>query len=136
MATTDPTQPLEADRSLADLVTRLGDDLSTLMRQELELAKVETKAEVSKAGKAGAMFGAAAVLGLDALLLLLLAAAWGLDALLPTGLAFLIVGVVVAAVAGGLALIGRRKVQQVSPVPETTVETLKEDAQWLKDQKS
>lgn len=136
MTPVEPFEPAQADRSLGELFSELGQDLSKLVRQELELAREEVKAEVQKASKAGAMLGAAGVLALDALLLVLFAAAWGLDAVLPTGWAFLIVAVVVAAVAGVLALTGKKQLQSVNPKPEQTIETLQEDAQWLKDQRS
>lgn len=136
MTPVEPFQPAQADRSLGELFSELGQDLSKLVRQELVLAREEVKAEVQKASKAGGMLGAAGVLALDALLLVLFAAAWGLDAVLPTGWAFLIVAVVVAAVAGVLALTGKKQLQTVNPKPEQTIETLQEDAQWLKDQRS
>ncbi len=136
MTPVEPFEPAQADRSLGELFSELGQDLSKLVRKELELAREEVKAEVQKASKAGGMLGAAGVLALDALLLVLFAAAWGLDAVLPTGWAFLIVAVVVAAVAGVLALTGKKQLQSVNPKPEQTIETLQEDAQWLKDQRS
>lgn len=136
MTPVEPFEPAQADRSLGELFSELGQDLSKLVRKELELAREEVKAEVQKASKAGGMLAAAGVLALDALLLVLFAAAWGLDAVLPTGWAFLIVAVVVAAVAGVLALTGKKQLQSVNPKPEQTIETLQEDAQWLKDQRS
>jgi hypothetical protein len=123
MSTTEPRQP---EKSLAELFSDLTSDLSHLVRSEVELAKEEVRGEVSKAGKAGGLLGAGAVAGHLALLLLLFAAAWGLDAVLPTGLAFLIVGVVVAIVAAVMASAGRKRLADVNPVPEQTIETLKE----------
>jgi hypothetical protein len=61
------------------------------------------------------------------------AAAWGLAALLPVGVAFFLVGVVWAIAAGVLAVRGRKKLQEVHPVPEQTVETLQEDKQWAQN---
>lgn len=130
------TEPKMADASLGDLFGRMTTDLSTLVRKELELARVEIKEDVTKAGKAGGTLGAAAVAGWMALILLSFALAWGLAEIMPEGFAFLIVGVIYAIVAAVLYSAGRKKLQQVNPVPEQTVETLKEDAQWLRDQKS
>ena len=129
-------EPKQADRSLGELVGDLGRDLSTLVRKEIELGREEIKGEVSKASKAGAAFGAAAVIGLLAAIALVLAAGWGLAEIMPTGFAFLIVGVVLGAIAAVLAMRGRRQVKEIDPMPEQTIETLKEDAQWLKDQRS
>jgi uncharacterized membrane protein YqjE len=130
------TEPKMADASLGDLFGRMTNDLSTLVRKELELARVEVKEDVKQAGKAGSALGAAAFAGYMALLLLSFALAWGLAEIMPEGFAFLIVGVLYAIAAAVLYSNGRKKLQQVNPVPEQTVETLKEDAQWLRDQRS
>jgi uncharacterized membrane protein YqjE len=127
-------RPDGTERSLSELLSELSDDLSRLLRQEVELAKVELKQEATKAGKAGALLAAAATLGFVALLLVAWAASWGLAAVLPTGLAFLVVGVVVGAVAAGLGLAGKKRAQRINPTPETTIETLKEDKEWLSNQ--
>ena len=69
-----------------------------------------------------------------ALILLASAAAWGLAEVVDAGWAFLIVGLVVAAVAAGLLLTGKKKLAEVRPVPDQTVDTLKEDARWARAQ--
>jgi hypothetical protein len=71
-----------------------------------------------------------------AILLLSLAAAWGLSEAMPTGLAFLIVAVAWAAVAGVLLLMGRDQLRSVHPVPEQTKQTIKEDVEWAKQQRN
>jgi membrane protein implicated in regulation of membrane protease activity len=114
----------------------MTDQVTTLFRQEVELAKVEVKREASRAGRAGAQLGAGGVVGHVALLLLGMAAAWGLAELIPVGLAFLVVAVVFAIVAWALISAGRRRLQDVNPRPEQTIETLKEDKQWLKDRRT
>jgi F0F1-type ATP synthase assembly protein I len=106
------------------------------MRKEVELAKVETKEEVSRAGKAGGMLGGGAFAGYFALLFLSFALAWLLDEWMHTALAFLIVGLLYAVVAAVLVVRGRARLQSVNPVPQQTVETLKEDVQWAKAQRS
>ncbi len=111
----------------------LSTQTSTLVRQELELAKLELTEKGKRAGLGVGMFGGAGVVGLyaagalTACLVLLLATA-------VTGwLAALIVAVVYGAVAGGLALMGRTKVRQAGPpVPEQATESVKEDVQWTK----
>ena len=131
-----PTEPKAPDKSLGQLFSDLTSDLSTLMRKEVELAKVETKDEVSRAAKAGGLLGGGAVAGYFALLFLSFALAWLLDEWMHTALAFLVVGLVYAVAAALLALRGRDRLQSVDPVPRQTVETLKEDVQWAKAQRS
>jgi len=124
------------DRSLSQLLAEMTSELSTLMRKEVELAKAETKQEVGKAGKAAGMFGGTAVAGFMALLLISFAAAWGLAEIIEPGWAFLVVGLIYAVVAAVLLSQGKKKMQQVNPVPENTVETLKEDVEWAKARKN
>lgn len=131
-----PTEPKAPEKSLGQLFSELTSDLSTLMRKEVELAKVETKEEVARAGKAGGMLGGGAFAGYFALLFLSFALAWLLDEWMHTALAFLIVGLLYAAVAAVLVMQGRTRLQSVNPVPQQTVETLKEDVQWAKAQRS
>lgn len=124
------------DTSLGDLFARLTADLSKLVRDEVELAKVEINETVSNARTAGVSFGAAGVLGLMAFVLLSFAAAWGLAEVVATGVAFLIVGGAYGLVALALVALGRQRLKAVKPVPEQTVETIKEDVAWAKQQMS
>jgi hypothetical protein len=129
---------LAADRepSLGELISRTTADLGQLLRDEIDLAKVEIKEEVRTAGRAGAFIGAGALLGYLALALVCFAAAWGLAEVVPEGVAFLIVGVIVAIAAGVAFLVGRRDLSSVDPVPTQTVETIQEDVQWAKQLRS
>ena len=130
----DAYRPREPDASLPELVSRLTNQSSTLFRQELQLAKTELRQEIRKAGRAGGMFGGAAVTGHLAALLLSFAAAWGLAEAIAPALGFLIVGVIWAIVAGVLAMRGKGVADDVEPsLPETT-ESIKEDVQWAKNQ--
>lgn len=124
------------DSSLGDLFSRLTEDLSKLVRDEVELAKVEINQTVTNARTAGVSFGAAGVLGLMAFVLLSFAAAWGLAEVVATGVAFLIVGGAYGLVALALTALGRQRLKAVEPVPEQTVETIKEDVAWAKQQMS
>jgi F0F1-type ATP synthase assembly protein I len=128
-----PRAAAPEERPLGELLSEVTSQLQALMRKEIELAKVETKAQIDRGVKGAAAFAAAGVVGLLAAILLSFAAAWGLAAVMPTGLAFLIVAVVFGAVAGVLALQGKKKLATFSPVPERTVETVKEDVQAAKD---
>ena len=122
--------------SLGELFSRLTEDLSRLVRDEVELAKVEINETVEKVRTAGVSIGAAGLLGLMAFVMLSFAAAWGLTEVVPEGVAFLIVGGVYGLVALALLALGRQRLKTVKPVPEQTVETLKEDVAWAKQQMS
>ena len=128
-------QPPQADASLGELFSDLTTDMSALMRDELSLAKVELKEEITKAGRAGGMFGAAALAGYMTIVLLSFAAAWGLAELMAVGWAFLIVAVLWGVAGAFLYLRGREQFQKVHPKPEQTIDTLKEDLRWVKKQK-
>ena len=125
-----------ADKSLGELFSTMTAELGTLVHQEIELAKVETKEEVNQAVRAGSMFAGAAFSGHMAWLFGSLALAWLLDQWMNTAVAFLLVGLLYAVVAGALFMTGKTRIKQVDPVPRQTVQTLKEDAQWAKAQKS
>ena len=126
----------EGDASLGDLFSRLTADLSKLVRDEVELAKVEISGTVQEARTAGISIGAAGLLGLMAFVMLSFAAAWGLTEVVPEGVAFPTVGAVYGLVALVLLALGRQRLKAVKPVPEQTVETLKEDVAWAKKQMS
>lgn len=118
--------------SLGSLLSDMTSELSQLMRQEVSLAKAELKEEAVKGAKGAGMLGAAAVAGYLALMMLSFAVAWALAAAMPTGLAFLIVGVAFLVATVVLGKQGKERMSNVSPVPEQTVQTLKEDVQWAK----
>lgn len=126
--------PLESNYSLGELFARLGDDLSSLISSQMELARQELKQEAKEAGQAAGFFGAGSVLGYLTLTLLCFAAAWGLAEVIPAGFAFLIVGVVVGIVAAVLMVLGRKRLEEAKDVAPQTVETLKEDAEWTQRQ--
>ncbi len=123
---------VDPERSLGQLVADATRDLSGLVRDELDLAKSEIREDV-KAGLSGSvMFAAAGFLGLVAVILLAIAAAYGITALgLAPGWAFLIVTGAFLAIAGVLVLVGIRQVKRVGP-PTRTIETTKESVAVLK----
>lgn len=121
------------DRSLSELLSEITGELGLLFRKEVELAKVETSEQVSRAVKAGAMLGAAGVVAFLAAMLLAWAAAWGLAEIIPTGFAFFVVGAVFLIVAAVLGSAGKKKMSSVSPVPDQTVATLRADVQVARD---
>jgi putative superfamily III holin-X len=121
------------ERPLGELLSDVTSQLQLLVRKEIELGRAEIKEEANKAAKGAAAFAVAGVVGFLAAVTLVFAAAWGLAEVVPEGVAFLIVGVLLLAVAGVLFAQGRKKVAGVSPVPEQTVETVKEDVETAKD---
>ena len=122
------------DASLGQLLSRMTSDVSELFRKEVQLAKTEIKEDISGMAKAVGMFGGTGVAAIFGVLMLSFAAAWGLAALIPTGLAFLVVGLVYLIVAAILFFSAKAKIKAIKPGPEQTVETVKEDVQWAKQQ--
>jgi hypothetical protein len=121
------------DASAGELVKELSEQTSRLVRQELELAKAELAIKGKRAGIGAGMFGGAGLLGLYAVGALIAAAIAALATAVDTWLAALIVAVVLGAAAGVAALMGKNKVQEaMPPVPEESVESVKEDVQWTK----
>ncbi len=144
------------EQSLPELVKQLTDQTTTLIKQEIELAKAEAKETVDtakaemtgkakEAGKGAGMLGAAGVIGLLAGIALTAFLILLLGTFLPDWLAALIVTVVYAAIAAALALSGKKKLQEIEPAPTQTIETakdaqkqtidsVKEDIEWAKTQ--
>jgi hypothetical protein len=122
------------DHSIAELLRQLSDQTATLVRQELDLAKAELSVKGKRVGIGAGMFGGAGVVGLYAVGALTACLILALSTAVAAWLAALIVAVVYAAIAGVLALMGKGKVEQgTPPVPEETVESVKEDVQWTKE---
>jgi Putative Actinobacterial Holin-X, holin superfamily III len=118
--------------SVGDLLGEVSRDLSTLMRQELELAKAELKVEAKKAGQGAGMFGAAGFAGYMVLLFLSIALWWALENVMDAGLAALIVAVIWGVIGAVAFVVGRKKFREVNPKPERTVETLQQVPPALK----
>jgi hypothetical protein len=119
--------------SVGELIGNISNDLSTLFRQEVELAKAELKQEASKAGKAAGMLGGAGFAGHLAVVLLSFALVFALGNVMDLGWAALIVAVIWGIIGAVLYVNGRKRLKTVDPVPRRTADTLKEDAQWLKN---
>ncbi len=120
------------DASIGDLLRRLSEDTSALVRQEVALARAELTEQAKQVGFGAGLLGGAAVATLLALGALSAAVIVGLDELVPLWLAAFIVAALWAAVAGVLALRGRDEVREATPPAPQTVETVKEDVQWAK----
>jgi hypothetical protein len=130
------THPDVSDASIGELIGEVSRDLSTLMRQELELAKAEIKTEVSKTGKAAGMLGGAGFAGYMVTLFLSIALWWGLENVMDAGWAALIVAAVWAVIGGVLYATGRKTMRTVNPKPERTVDTVQEIPGALKPNSS
>jgi len=112
--------------SVGELVGHVAQDLSVLMRQELELAKAEVKQEVVQAGKAAGMYGGAGFAGYMVLLFASIALWWGLATVMAKGWAALIVTGLWAVIGAVLYAVGRSQARHINPTPERTVQTVKE----------
>jgi uncharacterized membrane protein YqjE len=125
-----------SDASTAQLVSRLGEQVSTLIRSELRLAQLELQQKGKRAGIGVGLFGGAGIVALFGAGALVACAILALALVMDAWLAALIVGVVLLAVAGILALLGRRQVQQATPpLPTEAVEGLKQDIQTVKERR-
>jgi len=123
----------DSDRPVGELLKELSEQTTTLVRQELELAKLELTEKGKKAGIGAGMFGGAGIVGFYAVGALTACLILALATAVDGWLAALIVAAVYGAVAGVLALSGKSKVQQAVPaVPEQAVDSVKEDVQWTK----
>ncbi|HVF19761.1 MAG TPA: phage holin family protein [Mycobacteriales bacterium] len=131
-ATAGITTPEPHDRSLGELVSAAAADLSTLVRKEVALAKAEIAESVKSAGIGAGALGGAGLTATYGLLFLSLAAMFGLDAAgLPLYGAALVIAAFWLLLAGGLGLLGTRKLGDVGGVPRTA-KTLKEDVEWAR----
>ena len=128
MATNDRT-----DQSLGDLAKQLSEQTGTLVRQELALARAELQEKGKRAGIGGGLLGAGGLVALYGVAALIAAVILLIATALDAWIAALIVGVVLLAVAGVLALLGRKQVQAAGPpAPERAVETVKDDVDVVK----
>jgi uncharacterized membrane protein YqjE len=131
LASADTTDP--RDQSVGELLKELSKETSTLVRQELELAKAEMREKGRKAGPGLGMLGGSGVAALLALGTLTAFVILALDEAMPAWVAALIVTLVWGGVAAFLYVRGRERVEEAgSPAPKQTIETLKEDVEWAK----
>ena len=122
------------ERSLGDLFGELTQDLSTLMRQEVMLAKTELRQKASAMGKDVGLLAAGGAIAYAGFLVILAGVVLALGLVLPWWASALIVGVVVAAIGYFLIRKGQTALKQADLTPKQTIETLKEDQQWVKEQ--
>ena len=135
MTTAYPAGPRtghDETQGIGELIGEVTSDLSRLFHQEMDLAKAELKQEAKKAGRAGGMFGVVAIAGLMVTVLLSFALVYALATIMPAGWAALIVAALWGVIGAVAFFAGRDQARSINPVPQQTVETLKEDAQWLR----
>ncbi|WP_051485886.1 phage holin family protein [Nocardioides sp. J54] len=130
------TDATAEDRTLGELVGDIATDLTTLVKQEVELAKAELKIEATKAGKGVGLVGGAGVAGHLALLFGSFALLFLLDSWMHTGWAALVVAALWGVAAAVMAMSGRKELKSFNPKLETTQKTLKEDAAWARQLKN
>src|SRR5215207_5947079 len=134
----DPPGPDQGDlreRPLPELLKQLSEQTTGLVRQELELAKAELTQKGKQAGAGAGLFGAAGAIGFLALAALTTCFILALNAVMPAWLAALIVAVVYGIIAFVLVKQGQARMRRATPpVPEQTIETVKEDVEWAKTQ--
>ena len=121
------------ERSIGELFGKLSNETSTLIRQEMALARAELTEKGKEAGKGAGLFGGAGAVGLLGAGALTAGIILLLDLAIAAWLAAIIVGLIYVAVAAVLGLKGRDRIQAATPpVPEQTVDTVKEDVEWAK----
>ena len=123
-----------ADKSIGELIRSMSEDLSALVRDEIHLAQAEVSEKAKKAGLGIGAFGGAGVIALYGLGVLIAAAVLGLSYAVPAWVAALIVAVVLFAVAGVAALIGKKQLSQAAPpVPTRAIASVKTDVAEIKE---
>lgn len=133
MTSTDSRQEALHEQPIGELLKQLASETTTLVRQELELAKAEMREKAGKAGPGFGMIGAAGGVALLAAGSLTAFFVLALDGAFPNWLAALIVAAVYGAVAGLLYVRGKERVDDAgSPAPRQTIESVKEDMEWAK----
>jgi hypothetical protein len=126
-----PSEQKAASTSLGDLLAEVSRDISTLMRQEVELAKAELRDTATRAGKGAGLMGGAGYAGLMAVFFLSVALWWALGYLIGNAWSAVIVAVIWGVVALVLFLIGRKNIKSIKGAPQT-VDTIKEIPDTLK----
>jgi uncharacterized membrane protein YqjE len=122
------------DRSFSELFQSIVGNVQEIVRAEVRLAKAELRAEALKAKASGAILGAGAMTAIFAAFFVLFAGYHALALVLPAWAAALVTGITLAVVAGIALAAGMKRLRQVHPAPERTVESIKENVEWAKQQ--
>lgn len=125
-------RPDADSRPLSEIVAAVIQNLQNIFRTEVRLAGLELKEKARKSGKAAGLLGGAALLGFFATACFIATCIVALSIVLPVWLSTLLMGVTLAFGAGGAFLLGRLALQDVEPIPQQTLETLKDNIDWAK----
>ena len=123
-------------RPVTALLSDLAGETSTLVRQEIALFKAELSEKLTRTGVGAGALAAGGVIAFSGWLALLAAAILGLSNVLSPWLSALIIGVIVIALGAGLALFGKSRLKADALVPHRTLNSLREDQAWIRDQVS
>jgi hypothetical protein len=121
----------QSEPTLGELFSTLSNQAGLLVRQEIELAQAELSRKVTRAGRNAAVVGAGGVVGLGAFYTLIAAAVLGLSQFMAAWLAALLVGLVLAIVSALLIRQGMDRLKAIDPAPRQTIESMKENKEWL-----
>jgi len=127
-------QMVKEEKSLGELFSELASETSSLVRQEVALAQTELSHKATKVGKNVGFLAVGGFVAYAAMLSILAGIVILLGSVIPLWLSAIIVGLVVGGVAFFLITSALAELRKTDPVPRDTVETIKEDAQWLKNQ--
>ncbi|MFF3215805.1 phage holin family protein [Streptomyces sp. NPDC002886] len=134
MSSTAERRPPTADEPVGVLVSRASEQISELVREEMRLARAELGEKGKRLGRGGGLFGAAALLGALVAQAVSVSAVAALALVLPVWVSALIVAAVLAAIAGVLALAGKKQIARAAPpVPEQTVHSVQADVAEIKE---
>ena len=122
------------ERSLGELLSDLARDTGLLVRNEVALAKAEMSQKASSVGKHAGIIGAGGALAYAGLLAIIAGIIVLLDTWLPLWGAALLVGIILAAVGGAMAMSGINGLKKENLAPQQTIESVKEDVEWAKEQ--
>jgi len=120
------------ERSVSDVVQDILRNLQEMVRSEIRLAKVEVRGEVKRAASSGAWLAAGGVAAAGAWIFLMWTVVYALSIIMPMWAATLIVALVMAGAAWVLIVSGLRRAARINPIPERTVESIKENLEWMK----
>jgi len=128
------TVPQSSEPTLGDLFTSLTSDLTTLVRKEIDLARTETMEKVTGVTRNVVMMVAGGLVAYAGLIALIMAAIFLLNRAMSLWVSALIVGIVVVVVGVILLMMGKNSLNNMTVVPEKTVESMKENTEWAKEQ--
>ena len=124
----------QTQRSVPEVLQDIVGNLQDIIRSEFRLAKAEIKEEASKAARPAAAFGVGLISGIYGIGFMLLAAVYGLSTVMPAWLAALLVGIILAIVAGAFIGSGREKLKRINLIPDKAIKSLEENVEWSKHQ--